>query len=94
MAGDIPLLSCRRNPWINEQSIFFRTKAAALTRRREKIPDHRLNYVPSRSVIEFGNSPLVTQHLKMLTSGGNPSVAPIRLQVITIIEVLLVTAVR
>ncbi|CAM9450500.1 unnamed protein product [Ectocarpus sp. 4 AP-2014] len=50
-------------------------------RRRGGIPEHRLFYVASRSAIDFGNSPFVKHHLRVLTGGGKTSVAPIRLQV-------------
>ncbi|CAM9908056.1 unnamed protein product, partial [Scytosiphon promiscuus] len=59
-----------------------RLKGATLTsRRRNGIPDHRLNYVATRSAIEFGNSPLVQHHLEILTGSGKASVSPVRLQV-------------
>lgn len=61
---------------------FLRANATAPTaRRRDGIPEHRLNYVATRSAIEFGNSPFVKHHLRVLTGGGKTSVAPIRLQV-------------
>lgn len=52
-----------------------------MARRRAGIPDHRLNYVATRSAIEFGNSPFVQQHLRALTGKGTTSVSPVRLQV-------------
>lgn len=59
-----------------------RSKGATPTsRRRDGIPEHRLNFVATRSAIEFGNSPLVQHHLKVLTGGGKASVSPVRLQV-------------
>lgn len=54
-----------------------------MARRRPGIPDHRLNYVATRSAIEFGNSPFVRQHLRALTGRGTASVSPVRLQVQT-----------
>lgn len=58
-----------------------RAKATPTARRRAGIPDHRLNYVATRSAIEFGNSPFVQQHLRVLTGRATTSVSPVRLQV-------------
>lgn len=67
----------RRNPASGGMS-------AARRKRREIIPEHRLNYVASRSLIEFGNSPLVYTHLRLLNGADKKNasaVSPIRLQV-------------
>ena len=37
--------------------------------------------MPTRVTVDFGNSPLVRQHLMLLTRGEISSVSPIRLKV-------------
>ncbi|CAM9756953.1 unnamed protein product, partial [Laminaria digitata] len=48
---------------------------------RGGILEQRMNHVPTRVTVDFGNSPLVHQHLSLLTRGEAPSVTPIRLKV-------------
>lgn len=48
---------------------------------KDKLSDQRCKHVLSRMTVEFGNSPLVRQHLRLLSARGDPSIFPVRLQV-------------
>ena len=74
-------------PFVLLVSVFFvsRTKArnsAAAARKREGgLLGHSLNHIPTKVTVDFGNSPLVHQHLRLLTRGEAPSVTPVRVKV-------------